>query len=113
VFDSSLGTTNLLLAILAAVSVLEAAVLAGVAAAAWKVYGRSIGALSEAQAQIAPLVTRVNDLADKVDALAGDVKDVTAVARKTAHLFGIARGVRAAYQTFVGRDAGYRSTQEG
>ena len=107
------GTTNLLLGVLAAVSVLEALVLAGVAVAAWRFYGRSVVALSEAQEQAAPLMARMNALADKMDAIADDVKDVTAVARKTAHLYGVVRGVRAAYQTFVGRDARYRSTQEG
>ena len=106
--NPSLATTNLLLGILAAVSVLEAVVLAGVAVAAWKVYGRSVGALSEVQQQIAPLVARVNAVADKVDAIADDVKDVTLVARKTAHLYGIVRGVGAAYRSFVRHDTGQR-----
>lgn len=112
-FGSSLGTTNLLLGVLAAVSVLEAVVLAGVAIAAWKVYGRSVSALAEAQRQIAPLAARVNDLADKIDGIAADVKDVTAVARKAAHLYGIARGVRAAYRAFVRHDAQPHETTEG
>ena len=112
-FDSSLGTTNLLLGVLAAVSVLEALVLAGVGIAAWKVYGQSVSALSDARQQIAPLAARVNDLANKVDTIADDIKDVTSVARKAAHLYGIARGVRAAYRAFVRHDAQPHATTEG
>ena len=105
VFDSSQGTTNLFLGIMAAVSIVEALVLTAAAVAMWKAYGRSIDALAEARRQITPLVARVNEVTDKVDAIANDVKDVTGVARRTAHLYGLARGVRAAYHSFISHDA--------
>lgn len=110
--DTSLGTTNLFLGIMAAVSVLEAVAFAAVAVAAWKAYGRSLEALAEARQQIAPLVARVNVLADKIDGIAGDVKDATAVARKALHFYGLARGIRAAYRSFVGRHE-HRRHEEG
>lgn len=133
-FDSSLGTTNLLLGIMAAVSVLQAVVLTGVAAAAWKVYVRSLEALAAARRQVEPVAARVSELAERVDGIAGDVRDVTsrvasataraesavdsaaavvgsgiggataAMARKTLLIYGIARGLRAAYRSFTRRD---------
>jgi hypothetical protein len=104
-------TTNVFLGIMAAVSLFEALLLVAVAVAAWKIYGRSVAALTEARLQIEPLAARMEQLTVKVEAIADDVKDVTSVARRTAHLYGIGRGVRAAYQTFVGR-AGRDSTSE-
>jgi hypothetical protein len=74
-----LGTTNLLLGIMAAVSVLEALVVIGMGIAGFMVY-RKITALVEtgmtlAQGiearQVAPAMMRVNEILD-------DVKDVTA-----------------------------------
>ena len=130
-FDSSLGTTNLLLGIIAAVSVLQIVLLAGVAVAAWKVYVRSVDALAGARQQIEPVVARVAELAERVDGITDDVKNVTsrvasatvlaesavataaavvgyglggataAAARKTLRLYGVARGLRAAYRAFV------------
>jgi hypothetical protein len=134
VTDSSLGTTNLLLGIMAAVSVLQAIVLAGVAVAAWKVYVRSLEGLTAARRQIEPVVARVSELAERVEGIADDVKNVTSrvalataraesavdtaatvvgygvggatatVARRTLRIYGIARGLRAAYRSFVRRD---------
>jgi len=134
VFDSSLGTTNLLLGIMAAVSVLQAVVLIGVAVAAWRVYVRSLESLAAARRQIEPVVARVSELAERVDGIADDVKNVTArvasataraesavetaaavvgyglggatsaMTRKTLRLYGIARGLRAAYRSFARRE---------
>ena len=113
-FDSSLGTTNLLIGIIAAASVLQAAVLTGVAVAAWKLYTRSLEAIAGAREQIEPVVARASELAERLDGIADDVKGVTSrvasaaeraesavsIARRTLGVYGIARGLRAAYRSF-------------
>ena len=77
--SGELGTTNLLLGIMAAVSVLEALVIIGIGIAGFMVYKR-ITALADRglvlvegleARQVAPAMTRVNAILD-------DVKDVTA-----------------------------------
>lgn len=74
----NLDTTNLLLGIMAAVSVLEALLLIGVGIMAWKLYGQAMRTIREVeQRQIAPLVTRVNTLMARVDTILDDVKGVT------------------------------------
>ena len=75
----NLDTTNLLLGIMAAVSVLEALVLIGVVVMGYRLYGQAMGTIREIEArQVAPLVARVNALMARVDAILVDVKDVTA-----------------------------------
>jgi sensor histidine kinase regulating citrate/malate metabolism len=67
-----LHDTNVALYILAAVSVLEALVLMGVGIGAWMVYRRSMQLVNDLEArQIAPV-------REKVDAILGDVKSLTA-----------------------------------
>src|SRR5919198_399843 len=74
----NLDTTNLLLSIMAAVSVLEALVLIGVGVMAYRLYSQTMTTVRELEArQIAPLVARVNALMTRVDAILGDVKEVT------------------------------------
>jgi len=71
-------TTNLLLGIMAAVSVLEALVLIGVGVMAYRLYTHAMQTIREIEArQVAPLVVRVNTLMDRVEGILGDVKDVT------------------------------------
>ena len=75
----NLDTTNLLLGIMAAVSVLEAIVLIGLGVMAYRLYGQAMRTVREIeQRQIAPLVMRVNTLMTRVDAILGDLRDVTA-----------------------------------
>jgi hypothetical protein len=70
--SEQLATTNLLLGIMAAVSVLEALLVAGVGLGAWIVYRRVTTLVEGLEArQIAPAMGRVN-------AILGDVKDITA-----------------------------------
>jgi hypothetical protein len=134
VFDSSLGTTNLLIGIMAAVSVLQAVLFTGVVVAAWRLYVKSFEALAGARQQIEPVVARVNEFAERLDGIADDLKSVTSrvasaaalaesavgtvaevvsygaggatasVARKTLRIYGIARGLRAAYRSFTRPD---------
>ena len=75
----NLDTTNLLLGIMAAVSVLEALLLIGVGVMAYRLYGQAMRTVRDIEArQIAPLVARVDALMTRVDAILADVKDVTA-----------------------------------
>lgn len=70
--SGELGTTNLLLGIMAAVSVLEALVLIGVAIGAFKAYRGVMALMRDLEVQqIAPLRA-------KVDNILADVKSVTA-----------------------------------
>ena len=74
----NLDTTNLLLGIMAAVSVLEALLLIGAGVMAYRLYTeamRTVRGIEERQ--IAPLVARVNALMTRADAILIDVKDVT------------------------------------
>ena len=74
----NLDTTNLLLGIMAAVSVLEAVLLIGVGILAWKLYRQAMQTIHEVELrQIAPLVARVNTLMARVDGILDDVKGVT------------------------------------
>ncbi len=70
--DGNLGTTNVLLGIMAAVSVLEALLLIGMGIAGFVVYRRVTQLVTDLEArQIAPL-------REKVDAILADVKGITA-----------------------------------
>ncbi len=74
----NLDTTNLLLGIMAAVSVLEALLLIAVGIFAYRLYAQAMQAVREVeQRQVAPLVAKVNVLMDRVDGILGDVKEVT------------------------------------
>jgi hypothetical protein len=74
----NLDTTNLLLGIMAAVSVLEGLVLIGIGFLAYRLYTQTMQTVREIEArQIAPLAARVNSLMTRVDAILGDVKEVT------------------------------------
>jgi hypothetical protein len=67
-----LHTTNVALIIMAAVSVLEALVLIGIGIGGWVVYRRAMQLVNDLEArQIAPV-------REKVDAILGDVKSLTA-----------------------------------
>jgi len=70
--DGSLGTTNMMLGIMAVVSVLEALLLIGAGVGGFLVYRRVMQLVTELEVrQIAPV-------REKVDAILGDVKAVTA-----------------------------------
>ena len=74
----NLDTTNLLLGILAAVSVVEAVVLIAAGVMAYRLYAHAMQTMREVEArQIAPLVARVNALMTRADDILGDVRDVT------------------------------------
>jgi len=127
--EGNLGTTNLLLGIMAAVSVLEALLLIGVGIAGFLVYRRVMLLISELEArQIAPAMARVNAILDDVKHVSTKVKDEAErvdtalrttmdrvddtaervrsnVKTQTGRLVGILRGARVALVTMMGARA--------
>jgi len=127
--DGNLDTTNFILAIMAVVSVLEALLLIGFGIGGFMIYRRVMQLVADLEArQIAPL-------REKVDAILGDVKAVTArVSQQTErvdhaisgtmervdetaervkdtlrdrinHAVGVVRGVRAVIMSLLGSDS--------
>ena len=73
-----LGTTNLLLGIMAVVSVLEALVVVGMAVAGWMMYRRVMELVNGLeQRHIAPLRIRVDSILDDVKGVTEKVKEET------------------------------------
>jgi hypothetical protein len=76
--EANLDTTNLLLGIMATVSVLEALLLVGAGVMGWKLYRQAMQALRDLEErQVAPLRARVETLMGTVDGILVDVKRVT------------------------------------
>jgi hypothetical protein len=74
----NLGTTNLLLGIMAAVSVLEAIVIIGVGIAALMIYRRVMDLVTGLETrQVAPAMARVNAILDDVKHVTAKVKEET------------------------------------
>jgi hypothetical protein len=76
--NGNLDTTNLLLGIMAAVSVLEALIIVGMAVMGYRAYARTMQMVQEIeQKHVAPLVAKVNSLMATVDGVVADVKSIT------------------------------------
>lgn len=125
----NLDTTNLLLGIMAAVSVLEALLVVGAAIAAFVAYRRVIGLIDGLERrQVAPAMARVNTILDDVRVVSAAVKDETErmdhalratidrvddtadrvrsnVRATTSRLVGFVRGARVALETILGSRA--------
>jgi len=101
----NLDTTNLLLGIMAAVSVLEALLLVGVGVMAYRLYTQTMRTVQEIEArQIAPLVARVNALLTRVDTILGDVKEVTGrVSNRTERVDSAIRNTTSSVSSGVNR----------
>jgi Tfp pilus assembly protein PilV len=86
--EGNLNTTNILLGIMAAVSVLQALVVVVVGVMVFRLYRQTLQAIRDIeQRQIAPLAANVAALMASVDGILADVKDVTArVTRRTERL---------------------------
>jgi len=120
-----LGTTNVLLGIMAAVSVLEALVIIGIGIAGFTAY-RRVMTLVEGleQRQVAPAVARVNAILDDLKGVTAKVKEETErvdqairttmdrvddtadrvrwnVRAKTSRIVGIVRGIRVALESML------------
>src|SRR4026208_387553 len=73
-----LGTTNLLLGIMAAVSVLEALVIIGMGVAGFMAYRKVMEVVNGLESrQVAPAMARVNAILDDVKAVSAKVKEET------------------------------------
>jgi hypothetical protein len=123
--DSNLDTTNILLGIMAATSLLQALVLIGVSIAGWKMYRRWMAVTTDLESRlITPTMIRVQRVLDDVHAVTSTVKgetervddaihrtmdrvDDTArrmrsnVMAKTSRLVGFVRGARAAIESLL------------
>jgi len=127
--NPDLGTTNLLLGIMAAVSVLEALAIIGMGIAGFVAYRRITELINGLEVrQVAPVVGRVNAILDDLKLVSERVKqeaervddaihrtmhrvDDTAdrvrtnVRAKTSRMVGIVRGLRVALETMMQKRA--------
>jgi hypothetical protein len=132
----NLDTTNLLLGILAAVSVLEALVLIGAGVGGYLAYRRVMGLVNELEAKhVAPAMVRVNAILDDVKGVTNKVKEETErvdraihttmdrvdetadrvksnVRDKASQLVGLIRGLRNAIESLFGSRSTRRSEAE-
>ncbi len=123
--SAELGTTNLLLGIMAAVSVLEALLLIGVGIGALVIYRRIMNLVAGLETrQIAPAMTKVSLILDDVKGVTAKVREETErvdyairstmvrvddtadrvrsnMRAKTSRLVGFVRGARVALETFL------------
>jgi hypothetical protein len=123
--EAQLGTTNLLLGIMAAVSLLQALLLIGAAIAGWTIYQRVTNVLADLETRhVAPVMSRVNVILDDVHGVTSKVKEETDrvdyairstidrvddtadrvrsnVRAKTSRVVGFVRGVRVAIETML------------
>jgi uncharacterized membrane protein len=106
--EGNLNTTNILLAIMAAVSVLQALVVVCVGVLAFRLYRETFRAIRDIeQRQIAPLAANVAALMASVDGILADVKDVTArVTRRTERLDAAVQDTMHSVDETVGRVLG-------
>jgi len=123
--DGNLGTTNIMLGIMAAVSVLEALVVIGAGIAAFVAYRRVMDLMNNLDERyVAPAMLRVNSILDDAKSVSATVKaeadrvdyaihstmhrvDDTVdrvrsnVRSKTSRIVGLVRGARAAIETML------------
>jgi hypothetical protein len=123
--SGELGTTNVMLGIMAAVSVLEALVIIGIAVGGFIAYRRVMTVVDELeQRQVAPAMARVNAILDDVKSVSAKMKEETErvdrairttmdrvddtadrvrtnVRAKTSRLVGVIRGVRVAIESML------------
>jgi hypothetical protein len=124
-----LGTTNIMLGIMAAVSVLEALVVIGVGIAGYLVYKRVMDLITGIEErQVAPAMARVNAILDDAKVVSAKVREETErvdtairttmdrvddtadrvrsnVRAKTSRIVGIVRGARVAIEHILTRAA--------
>jgi len=122
---SELGTTNLLLGIMAAVSVLEALLLVGVGVGGFMIYRRVMTLVEGLESrQVAPMMVRVNGILDDVKVVTTKVKEETErvdeairttihrvddtadrvrsnVRARTSRIVGFVRGLRVAIESML------------
>ena len=123
--EAQLGTTNLLLGIMAAASLLQALLLIGAGIAGWTLYQRVTALLADVeQRHVVPVMSTVNAILDDVRGVTTTVKEETErvdyalrstmhrvddtadrvrsnVRAKTSRVVGFVRGVRVAIETML------------
>lgn len=123
--QADLGTTNLILGVIAAVSVLEALLVVGMGIAAFVMYRRAMDLLNGLeQRHIAPAMARVSSILDDVKSVSGKVKEETyrvdraihstfdrvddtaervrdSIRAKTGRIIGFVRVARIVLETFL------------
>jgi len=123
--EGNLGTTNIFLGIMAAVSVLEALVIIGIGVAGFLLYRRVMELVNGLeQRQVAPAMARVNAILDDVKVVSEKVKDEAErveqairttkdrvddtadrmrsnVRAKTSRIVGLMRGARVALEAIL------------
>lgn len=131
-----LGTTNLLLGIMAAVSVLEAVGLIGAGIGGFILYRRVMQIVNELeQRQVAPAMARVNTILDDVKGVTTRVNEEAArmdhairetidrvdetadrvrvrVRTRASRLVGVLRGIRTAMEVFLTNETEHRPPAE-
>ena len=127
--ESQLGTTNLFLGVMAAVSVLQALVLIGAGVAGFMAYRKVMTLVNTLEGQhVAPAMGRVNAILDDVKVVTAKVKEETErvdhaihttidrvddtvdrvrwnVRAKTSRIVGIVRGARVAIESMLSHAA--------
>jgi hypothetical protein len=120
-----LGTTNLLLAIMAAVSVIEALAIMGLGVAGFVAYRRAMDLINGLESrQVAPLAARANAILEDMKIVSTRVREETErvdeaihrtmhrvddtadrvrsnVRAKTSRVIGVVRGLRVALETMM------------
>ncbi len=101
----NLDTTNLLLGIMAAVSVLEAILLIGIGVMAYRLYSQTLRTVRELEVrQVAPLAARLNTLMTRVDAILIDVNEITTrVSSRTERVDSAIRSTTSSMSSGVNR----------
>jgi hypothetical protein len=131
--SGELGTTNLLLGVMAVVSVLEALVVIGIGIAGFRAYSRVMTLVEGMEhRQVAPAVARVNAILDDVKGVTMKVKEETErvdhainqtidriddtadrvrtnVRVKTSRVVGVIRGARVAIESLLEDRAAVRT----
>jgi hypothetical protein len=104
--NGDLATTNLLLGIMAAVSVLESLLVIALIVACWRMYQSTTRAVQAAEVRhVAPLLSHVHIVLDDVKDVTTTLKGVTATLKEETdrlhRLIGIARGLHRVVQGFL------------
>jgi hypothetical protein len=123
--EGNLGTTNLILGVMAAVSVLEALLIVGMGIAGFLLYRRVMELVNGIeQRQVAPAMARVNAILDDMKVVSAKVKEETervdhairttmdrvddtadrvrtTVRVKTSRIVGMVRGARVALESIL------------
>lgn len=134
--QGNLDTTNLLLGIMAAVSVLEAIVIIALGVFAYRAYAKVVSLVEDIeQRHVAPLVARANAIMDDVKEVTERVSEQTGrvdhairstidrvddtadrvktnVRLKASRAIGVVRGIRAAIEAFLAGGSRTRPSAE-